>query len=401
MKSEKRLKIGIPISTFSLGKGLPGIDKYTYKLALALQHQEGVEVLVFQEKYRNNGPFDRFEVCCFPILKELLGLRHHSPPRTTPDPGGTNGDEEKKTSAFSLFRRDILKSVYYLSKGVNVIHYPTHMESPLPLVFARTVMTFHDLVPMVHPETSTEEIVQKFERCVRRLPCVDSLITDSEFSRGEMISRLGIDPDKVTVCYPGVDENYFITEVDEKIVHKYSRGYPYVLFVGTLEPRKNVESILEALVEINMPELRLILVGKEGWGIENIRSKVRELHLDQSVYFTGYVPEEDLPHLYRGAEVFVYPSLYEGFGIPVLEAMAAGAPVVTSDAASLPEIARGSAILISPRDIRAISEAISGILGNRDVGGELREKGVNKAREFTWDRCAKGALAVYRGERRT
>jgi glycosyltransferase involved in cell wall biosynthesis len=401
MKSEKRLKIGIPISTFSLGQGLPGIDKYTYKLALALQNQEGVEVLVFQEKHRNNGPFDRFDICCFPILKELLGLGQYTPSGRTSDRGGTNGGEEKKASTFSLFRRDILKSAYYLSKGVNVIHYPTHMESPLPLVFAKTVLTFHDLVPLVHPETSTEEIVRKFERCVRRLPYVDSLITDSEFSRSEMISRLGIDPDKVTVCYPGVDENYFITEVDEKIVHKYSRGYPYILFVGTLEPRKNVESILEALREIKVPEVKLILVGKEGWGIENIRNKVKELHLDQAVYFSGYVPEEDLPHLYRGAEVFVYPSLYEGFGIPVLEAMAAGAPVVTSNAASLPEIARGSAILIPPCDIRAISEVILGILKNREMSGELREKGVNKAREFTWERCAKGALAVYRGERRT
>ena len=401
MVSGKRLKIGIPIDTFVIGHGLPGIDKYAYKLALALQRQEGVEILVFQEKYRNNGPFDRFEICYFPILKELLGVKRYVPTTRGSGRGKTNEDEKKKVSGFSLFRREILKSFYYLSRAVDVIHYPTHMESPLPLTFARTVLTFHDLVPMVHPETSTVDIIRKFERCVRRLRYVDALITVSEFTRREMVERLGIDPGKITVCYHGVDQDFFVTEVKEDVVRKYSEGFPYILFVGTLEPRKNVESLIEAFKGIKNPGLKLLLAGKEGWGIEGIRNKVRELGLDRAVFFLGYVPEEDIPHLYRGSEVFVYPSLYEGFGIPVLEAMAAGAPVVTSKAASLPEVTRGSAILVSPRDVRAISEAIRGILGNRGLGVELREKGVKRAREFTWDRCALEVLEVYRGVRRS
>jgi glycosyltransferase involved in cell wall biosynthesis len=395
MVSRRTLKIGIPINTFVLGDGLPGIDKYTYNLIHALQRQEGVEVIVFQEKYRENGPFDQFEISYFPILKELLGIKRPEGTRQTSPAGKEEMSVKKEMSDFSLFRREILKSICYLSRKVDVVHYPTHMESPLSLKFFQTVLTFHDLVPLVHPETSTEDIVRKFNRCVERLRYVDELITDSEFSKREMVDKMGIEPGRVTVCYPGVDQAFFISEAKEDVVQKYSEGSPYILFVGTLEPRKNVEAIVEALAGIERPELKLLLVGKEGWGIERIRTKVRDMGLNQRVVFLGYVPEEDLPFLYQGADVFVYPSFYEGFGIPILEAMAAGTPVVTSNVSSLPEVAGDAALYISPDNVREILEAIKGVLGNRQVRKELRVKGIKKAREFTWDKCARDALRVY------
>jgi len=398
MVSESPIRVGIPISTFVLGSGLPGIDKYTYNLILALERHGGVRVTVFQEKHRSNGSFERFDICYFPILKELFGLKRRDHPALDRASVEIERSGKKKASAFGNLRRDIVKSLVYLSKGVDVIHYPTHMENPLPIRFSRTVLTFHDLVPLVHPETSTAEIIASFNRCVGRLRHVDALITVSEFTKNEMIGKLGISPDKITVCYHGVDPSFFVTEVREEVVRKYSGGSPYILFVGTLEPRKNVESLLEAYRAIDVPGLRILLVGKEGWGIRRIREKVRELGLDERVSFLGYVPEDDLPSLYRGAEVFVYPSLYEGFGIPVLEAMAAGAPVITSRVASLPEVTSDAAILVSPMDIHGIAEAIRGILKNRSLREALGAKGPRRARTFTWDRCARDVLAVYRRE---
>ncbi len=396
-ESKRRLKIGFPISTFVLGDGLPGIDKYTYKLIEALLKRQEVDVLVFQEKYRNNGPFDRFEICYFPILKEIFGLR----PRSAPvDAGGPETGGKKRGgrgSTFRALRRDIIKSFYYLSKGVDVIHYPTHMESPLSLTFSRTVLTFHDVVPRVLPETSTAEIIERFDRCVSRLRYVDTILTVSNFSKREMVEKLGIDPEKITVCYNGVDDIFFIEESSGDIVRKYSGGSPYILFVGTLEPRKNVESLLEAFRELNRREMKLLLAGKEGWGTESIRKKIQELALGQDVSFLGYVPEEDLPHLYRGAEAFVYPSYYEGFGIPIIEAMASGAPVITSRAASLTETAGDAAILVTPGDVHGIVEALRGILDNPTLKGELRAKGIERAKVFSWDRCADQVLSVYRG----
>jgi glycosyltransferase involved in cell wall biosynthesis len=399
MTSEKNLRIGIPINTFVLGHGLPGIDKYTYNLILALLNLEGVEVLVFQEKYRKNGPFDRFEICYFPILRELLSLKRVATPDRTPESSTRMSNGKRKVSNFGRIRREIVKSIYYLSKGVDVIHYPTHMESPLPLTFSRTVLTLYDLVPMVHPETSTRDIIDNFNRCVRGLHYVDAFVTISEFSKREMVDKLDIEPDKISVCYPGVDQSFFISKTRDEVVRKYSKGFPYILFVGTLEPRKNVERLIEAYHELGVHDLKLLLVGKEGWGAENIRKKIEVLGIDQHVIFPGYVPEEDLPHLYRGAELFVYPSFYEGFGMPVVEAMAAGAPVITSKTSSLAEVAGDSAVLISPQDTRELVEAVRGTLGNSELRDELRSKGVNRAKDFTWENCARGVLDVYYGDR--
>jgi glycosyltransferase involved in cell wall biosynthesis len=391
------LTVGIPISAFVLGGGLPGIDKYTYQMILALERRQGVRVLVFQEKHRRNGPFDRFEICYFPILKEWFSLRNRQ--SASRYGGGAPADRPARPSRFRRFRREIVKSLYYLSKHVDVIHYPTHMETPLRWTACPTVLTFYDLVPLVHPETSTEGIIEKFDRCVGRLRYIDALITISEFSKMEMVNRLGLDPEKITVCYPGVDEHFFIARADEGIVRKYSGGSHYVLFVGTLEPRKNVEVLIEAFRAIRRPGMKLILAGNEGWGIDRIRRRISELGLKDQVILPGYVPEEDLPHLYRGAEVFVYPSGYEGFGIPVVEAMAAGAPVITSDVSSLPEVAGNDAILVSPVDVVGIAEAISAVLENDHLRGDLRARGVKRAGEFSWDRCADRVLSVYRARR--
>ncbi len=389
------LRIGIPISTFLLGTGLPGIDKYAYNLILALERIEGVEILVFQEKYRDNGPFDRFDIRYFPILKEFLGIRqHHEPVQAADD---VPPPVKKEISDFSRLRRGIVKSLSYLSRGVDVIHYPSHMEDPLRWTFSKTVLTFHDLVPMVRPETSTQEIVDRFNRCVERLGYVDELLTVSEFSRSEMVTKLGVDASRITVAHNGVDKIFFLERPDEKIARKYSGGFPYILFVGTLEPRKNVEVLIEAFGELDEPELKLLLVGKEGWESERVHSKVRESGLESAVIFPGYVPEEELPFLYQSAEVFVYPSLYEGFGMPVLEAMAAGAPVVTSNTSSLPEVAGDAAILVSPDSVSEIAEAIRGVMGNNQLRRKLTDRGKKRAGGFTWDRCARRTLEAYCG----
>src|SRR6185436_7930623 len=168
--------------------------------------------------------------------------------------------------------------------------------------------------------------------------------------------------------------------------------------VGTIEPRKNLERLLEAFSRACVAAgsgHRLVLAGAQGWGYESVLAKIRTERLEDTVTLTGTVARDDLVHLYRGADLFAYPSLYEGFGLPIVEAMACGTPVVTADVASLPEIAGNATLLVDPRDVAALADAIARGIGDSALRGRLRAAGLERARGFTWERCARETLAVY------
>jgi glycosyltransferase involved in cell wall biosynthesis len=174
----------------------------------------------------------------------------------------------------------------------------------------------------------------------------------------------------------------------------------YILFVGTLEPRKNVQTLLQAFAHMRAepprPDVSLVIAGGNGWGKENYLASVDALKLRDHVRFTGFVADDHLPDLYRGALLFVYPSLYEGFGLPVLEAMACGTPVITSDRTSLPEVAGDAALLVDPTRPEALAAAMSSVLSDSALHQALRAKGLARARAFTWDAVAQQTLALYR-----
>ena len=180
---------------------------------------------------------------------------------------------------------------------------------------------------------------------------------------------------------------------------RYRLPTRYLLFVGTLEPRKNLTALLHAYAmlraEWHDEDLKLVVAGRTGWLYQDIFATVKSLGLEEEVIFTGFVDDEDLPHLYWGAQLFVFPSLYEGFGLPILEAMASGVPVVTSNTASMPEVAGDAAMLVDPHDSKAIAEGMGKVLYQGRLRDVLIEKGLARARHFTWESVARRTLELY------
>lgn len=184
----------------------------------------------------------------------------------------------------------------------------------------------------------------------------------------------------------------------EPTLRQYGIERPYILYVGALESRKNLPRLLAAYARLRewSERWRLVIVGARKWKSSPIFDTVQQLGLEPHVTFTGYVADEHLPALYSGADLFAFPSLYEGFGLPVLEAMACGTPVVTSNTSSLPEVAGDAAILVDPRDVEQIANAMWLVLSQPDLAAALREKGLARAAQFTWERTARETIEVYK-----
>jgi len=205
--------------------------------------------------------------------------------------------------------------------------------------------------------------------------------------------------------YSGWDERMQPVEDEatiEGVKARYHIRGEYVLYVGTLQPRKNLGRLLEAVALLRKEARRgeapsLIIAGRKGWLYDPVFQQVERLGLEGEVVFPGYVPQEDLPALLSGARLFVFPSLYEGFGLPVLEAMACGTPVVCSNVSSLPEVAGDAALLVDPLDVEGMAEAMNRLLQDEGLRAELVERGYRQVRRFSWERCARATLAVLEG----
>ena len=290
--------------------------------------------------------------------------------------------------------------VEFLIGRIDVFH-STDFVLP-PLWHGHSLVTVHDLSFIRHPECADrdlrEYLCQVVPRSVRR---ADIVLADSQSTKRDIVELLGVDPAKVRVVYAGVDDRFIPIEEEEKqreVRDKYRLDFPFVLNLSTLEPRKNQVRLIEAyglLSERKAIPQRLVLAGGKGWLYKGIFRRVEELKLTDRVYFPGFIPEEDLPTLYSLADVFVFPSLYEGFGLPPLEAMACGTPVVASDVASLPEMIEEAGILVPPDDVEALASAIELLLEDEDLRKDLIAKGLLRARSFSWERAAEGLLEIY------
>jgi glycosyltransferase involved in cell wall biosynthesis len=283
--------------------------------------------------------------------------------------------------------------------AINVYHAPNF----LPLRFnGPTVITVHDLSFLRYPQTHPEERVRVMER---RLPAAIStaafILVDSEFVRKEVLEVYAPPPEKVVTIYLGVSERFrpMSAEQTRPVLERHGLAHGrYVLSVGTLEPRKNLAGTLEAfsmLPEKVRSSFPLVVVGMLGWHVNDLSARLRRLTSDGCVRAMGYVPDDDLPYLYAGCAAFIYPSIYEGFGLPVLEALAAGVPVITSNRASLTEVAGDHAVTLDPHDFPSLSEALYKALQSDGVAG-AQERRVAWARTFNWKRCAEQTAAIYR-----
>lgn len=263
-----------------------------------------------------------------------------------------------------------------------------------------TVVTIHDLAymryPEVHPRGRRMYLTLFTRLTLRRARAV---VAVSAYTRGEVIRLLGVPPERVHVIYEGVDADFRPLPPEQVAAFRRQRSLPsrYLLYVGNLEPRKNLPRLIQAFARIGPEvELSLVLVGAKGWGYDAIYRQVAELDLSKRVLFPGFVPREELPLWYNGAEVLVYPSLYEGFGLPPLEAMACGTPVLTSTASSLPEVVGEAGLQVRPDDVEGLATALRRLTTDRELQAELRRRGMQQARRFSWDQMARETADLYR-----
>lgn len=280
----------------------------------------------------------------------------------------------------------------------DLYHYPNFDVPPLPAT--RVVATCHDLEPLRHPELFSRKIVCFYRLLSRRLRSVDRVITISENTARDVHELLGIPRERITPVYLGVDPTFAPASGDERsrVSRKYQLPEKFVLYLGNTMPHKNVERLIAAIsiVRRSHPDVELIIAGAADKYRASVERAVARHGLDQAVRFVGKVPEADLPALLSSAAVFAFPSLYEGFGLPVLEAMACGAPVVTSTRSSLPEIVGDAAVTVEPTDASALARGLAAILDDPGFSARLSERGIIRARQFTWRRCAETHLQVYR-----
>ncbi|MEZ4769950.1 MAG: glycosyltransferase family 1 protein [Caldilineales bacterium] len=267
-----------------------------------------------------------------------------------------------------------------------------------------TVVTIHDLSFMRYPQAFPALQRTYLRREVRRSARhARQVIAVSQATRDDVVALFGVSPARVTVVYNGVDAVFTPAPTEEVEAFRRERGLPqrFVLHLGTLEPRKNLARLVQAFAQARQrlpdaDDLKLVLAGGKGWDYDDIFAAVQRERLHDHVLFPGYVADADLPWLYRAATVFTYPSLLEGFGLPVLEAMACGTPVVTSSVSSLPEVAGDAALLVDPASVDALAGALVRVLSDGTLAAEMRAKGLRQASRFSWQRTASQTADVYR-----
>lgn len=357
-----------------------GIGRYTRELVRAL--------LALSSPYR------------FTLLAAIGGLREALPALP---PGG-----RLRTLPLSddwlarLWHRARLPLPVELISGRVDLFYSPDFVLPPTLPGVRTLLTVHDLSFLRYPDHFVPRLVDYLSRAVpRAIARADRVLADSQATRADLIERLGAPAEKVEVLYSGVDRRFCPTEEPgerERLRARYGLdGRPYVLTVGTLQPRKNHVRLIRAFARLRPAELppgmRLLIAGGRGWLYEDVLAEVAR-HAGR-VEVLGFVEDEDLPALYRGASLFVFPSFYEGFGLPVLEALACGVPVVCSNASSLPEVAGDAALLVPPEDEEGWAEGMLRALTDEPLRQGIVARGLRQATGFTWERAARQLLAAF------
>ena len=285
--------------------------------------------------------------------------------------------------------------------GVDLFHTP-HYVLPV-LVPCPSVVTVHDCIHLMFPQYLPNRFAYSYARTSIRMAArrATRILTVSESSKRDILRFCRIPPDKVTVIYNAIDDRFREpppAEEIERIRERFQLHEPFVLYVGNVKPHKNLERLIEAihhLHENGYDSLKLLVIGSDISKYAELRRAVHRYNLHKYVRFLGFMPDATLAVLYRLAAVFVFPSLYEGFGLPPLEAMASGAPVVTSNVSSLPEVAGDAAVLVDPRDPRAIADGIRRVLTEPGLRETMRAKGLARAADFSWDRSIRRIRQIY------
>lgn len=287
-----------------------------------------------------------------------------------------------------------------LKEKIDLFHATDHLVPRLGNI--PVLATVMDAIPLSHPEWITQRLkTLKISVWRHTIRWADHIITISEYSKQEIVKYFGIKEENISVVSLGVAKRYFDRVdpiISAHILKKYGLPKMYYLFVGTLQPRKNLERLLRAH-EMLPADLKksfpLVIVGREGWGCNELVKAINKKEEGGQVYWLKYLPDTEVIALMQAAQALVYPSLCEGFGLPVLEAFASGLPVVTSNTSALPEVAGDAALLADPEDIESIMDGMKRVVEDSDLTLTMRKKGLERARKMSWSACAKNTMSLY------
>jgi glycosyltransferase involved in cell wall biosynthesis len=291
-----------------------------------------------------------------------------------------------------------VKKTRFLFHDKFIYHEPCYVLRPYP---GPKVCTIHDLSHIHYPEYHPKERIKFLNRHLN-INNADHIITGSNFIRNELINIFNIPQDKISSIYHGISKIFRPRQSNKikKALLAYNlHEKSYLLSVGTLEPRKNLERLIQAFKRL--PEqLRkkhpLVLIGIKGWNTQRLEKLTRSLINKEQIYCLGYLPEADLPYLYSGAYGFIYISIYEGFGLPLLEAMASGIPTLASNESAMPEVVGDAAMLVNPFDIDRITDKLNQLINDLTLRDRLKQLGPIQAAKFSWESCIENTIAVYR-----
>ena len=373
------MRIGLDGKVLTLragGTGRYAINLTRAMLAEAAASRPGLEFVIFTGPQTSRAVMDEFRGAC---------------------------DECFLGAKSSVIRSLTLVPAALRRRRIDVFHGMDHVGIPLVGKTGKYVATVHDVIPLLLPETFTlrHRLVARtaLARIRRR---VDLAIVPSRTVKDDVVQRLGLPDDRVVVTPEACEPRFrpASAQAIEEAAARYRLPPRYLLAVGVQDPRKNLAALLRAFARLRQSGgvdagLHLVLAGARGRLDAPLVRTVRSLGLDPVVRFPGFIDDDDLPAVYSGAALFVFPSLYEGFGLPVLEAMACGVPVVASDAASLPEVAGDAALLVAPRDVDGLAAAIAQGLRDDGLRKRLRAAGLARARQFSWKTTARQTLDAY------
>lgn len=374
-----RVRVGI--NAVPILSPLTGVGQYTYRLIAELQ-----QILPHKPWLFYGTSWDReIRTAAAPGAREL----NNAIKRLMPHP-----------HLVTRFLKQTRFSAGARRHKVNLYHEPAYLAYRFR---GPTIVTVHDLSWVRHPETHPAQRLREMNRFMPKVvENATHIVVDSEFVRREVMTHYGVSSDRVTTALLGVGQEF--RPMDSSgcgpvLEHFGLQHGRYLLAVGTLEPRKNLSTVIAAFEQLPQgirQRYPLVIVGMKGWGMDRFSDGLRNMINRGEVRMPGFVAQEDLPALYSGARLFVYPSLYEGFGLPPLEAMACGVPVIASRRASLPEVVGDAGILVEPMDDAAIASHMRVLIEDEATHAGLREAGLNRAKSFTWRRFALETLAVYK-----
>lgn len=367
----------IAINTLSLNRTKAGMGNYICNLVnnlARMDRKNSYHILVSD----NNGKFFRIRQGNFRTIN--LGK------------GVTRGLNRFLWEQFSL--------PGYLKKNrIDILHSPGFV-TPL-MSKAKNIVSIADMTFINYPEVHT-----LFKRAYFRLFMprsirnADKILAISESTKKDILKLVKVDPEKIKVTHLAHGREFSVKDKKKARAFaktRYGINPPFILFVGMIEPRKNLERLFRAFLELKKEGIphELVIVGKKGWKYKGIFKTVKELMLEDDIIFTGYVPDNDLAILYNASEMLAYPCLYEGFGIPILEAMACGCPVITSNVSSMPEVAGDAALLVNPEKTGEIASAMRKVIYDERLQKELKRKGKLQSSRFSWENTARQTLTAY------